>query len=125
MTIFLIIVHIFVCLFLILVILLQAGKGQGLSNIFGGGAQEVFGAKTPIFLAKATAVCAALFLITSISLAIISKHQQKSVMEKVEVGKKLPAKQEAVNTKEQKAEKQETKETKNLKTKELKDVENK
>lgn len=93
MTIFLIIIHILVCLFLISVILLQAGKGQGLSNIFGGGAQEVFGAKTPIFLAKVTAVCAVLFLVTSLSLAVISAHQRRSLMEKTETEKKVQVEQ--------------------------------
>ncbi len=98
MSIFLIIIHIFVCIFLILVILLQAGKGQGLSNIFGGGAQEVFGAKTPIFLAKTTAVCAVLFLLTSLSLAFISASQQRSLMEKTIKNKQLQVDQKPTNT---------------------------
>ncbi|RKY39546.1 MAG: preprotein translocase subunit SecG [Candidatus Omnitrophota bacterium] len=107
MSVVLIIVHILVCIFLIAVILLQAGRGQGLSNIFGGGAQELFGAKTPAFLAKTTAVCATLFLLTSLSLSIISRHQRGSLMDKVkvesaqEIGEKVSQKQ-GINREEKK-----------------------
>ena len=66
------IVHVFVCVFLILVILLQAGKsGGGMGAAFGGaGAQTVFGGRgAQTLLGKVTSVSAAIFMITSVTLA--------------------------------------------------------
>jgi preprotein translocase subunit SecG len=65
------IVHVFVCLFLMLVVLLQQGKGGGMGAAFGGGAAaQVFGGSgAGNILTRATAVCAALFMLTSVSLA--------------------------------------------------------
>lgn len=80
--IFLVIVHIFVSLVLIGVILLQAGKGGGLSETFGGASQQLFGTKSSTFLNRATAVCAILFLVTCLSLGILSSHGRRSLMEK-------------------------------------------
>ena len=59
----------FVALFLILVILLQRGRGVGLAGAFGGGGvQTAFGAKTGDFLTWATIVIAALLLLFAIGL---------------------------------------------------------
>lgn len=83
---FLIFVHVIVCLFLILVVLLQAGKGAGLSNIFGGGGGEsLFGPTAGTFLAKLTAFFAALFILTSLSLTLVPRggKREKSVLEEV------------------------------------------
>ncbi len=65
------IVHVVVCIFLILVILLQAGKGGGMGAAFGGGgAQTVFGGRgATTFLGKVTAGAAAIFMLTSLTLA--------------------------------------------------------
>jgi preprotein translocase subunit SecG len=65
------IVHIFVCLFLMLVVLLQQGKGGGMGAAFGGGAAaQVFGGSgAGNILTRATAICAGLFMLTSVSLA--------------------------------------------------------
>ena len=53
-------IHIIVSLILIAVILLQAGRGGGLSESFGGSStQTIFGTKTSLFLTRATAVSAA------------------------------------------------------------------
>lgn len=73
--------HIIVCLVLILVILLQAGKGAGLANIFGGGVQTLFGTKASTFLTRATAVCAIIFLLTCLGLGILSARRGRSLME--------------------------------------------
>jgi len=68
------IVHIFVCFFLMLVVLLQQGKGGGMGAAFGGGAtQQVFGGRgAGNILTRATAVCAGIFMLTSVSLAYVS-----------------------------------------------------
>lgn len=66
------------------VILLQAGKGGGLAETFGGGGgsqMTIFGQKASAFLTKATTVSAVLFLCTSLSLAVLSSRRQKSLME--------------------------------------------
>ncbi|MGH9417459.1 MAG: preprotein translocase subunit SecG [Terriglobales bacterium] len=66
--------HILVCFFLITVILLQSGKAGDIASAFGGmGSQTAFGPRgAQTALGKATIVCAVLFLLTSITLAIIS-----------------------------------------------------
>ena len=67
------IIHVLVCLFLILVVLAQQGKGQDLASAFGGaGSQTAFGARgTATLLSKITAGAAAIFMITSLSLSFL------------------------------------------------------
>ena len=74
-------IHVIVCLVLIIVILLQAGRGQGLTGAsFGGGnVQSLFGTKASSFLTKATSVCAVLFLFTCIGLNIIEVQKSRSL----------------------------------------------
>ena len=63
--------HVVVCLILILVVLLQSGKGADLAGAFGGGAtQTAFGSRGPAsFLSKVTTGAAILFMLTSITLS--------------------------------------------------------
>jgi preprotein translocase subunit SecG len=80
MTLFTTIVHVLVCLFLISVILLQAGRGQGLSwGTFGGSPQSILGTKTASFLTKVTTACAIIFLLTCIGLNILETTKQRSL----------------------------------------------
>jgi len=67
------IIHVLVCLFLILVVLAQQGKGQDLASAFGGaGSQTAFGARgTATLLSKITAGAAAVFMITSLTLSFL------------------------------------------------------
>src|SRR6185436_14271744 len=71
------ILHVFVCLFLILVVLLQAGKGGGMGIAFGGaGSQTVFGSSgAGNFLTRLTSITATVFLLTSLALAHYSSRQ--------------------------------------------------
>jgi len=72
--------HVIVCFVLIIVILLQAGRGQGLTgSSFGGNVQSLFGTKASSFLTKATSVCAVLFLFTCIGLNIIEIQKSRSL----------------------------------------------
>lgn len=73
--------HILACFTLILVILLQVGRGHGLSgaSFAQGGVQSVFGTKTADFLSKATSVMAVIFLITCISLDILQSRRSRSL----------------------------------------------
>ncbi len=80
MTILIVSVHVVVCLILILVILLQAGRGSGLSwGSFSGNPQSFFGTKSATFLAKATSVSAIVFLVTCISLNIMETRKARSL----------------------------------------------
>jgi preprotein translocase subunit SecG len=68
------IVHVIICFFLIVVVLLQSGKAADLAGAFGGmGSQTVFGPRgTATVLSKATTIAASLFMVTSLALAISS-----------------------------------------------------
>src|ERR1044071_9156309 len=68
------IVHVFVCLFLIIVVLLQSGKAADLAGAFGGmGSQTAFGPRgSATLLSKATTISAVLFMITSLALSILA-----------------------------------------------------
>jgi preprotein translocase subunit SecG len=78
------ILHIFVCLFLMLVVLLQQGKGGGMGAAFGGGAQQVFGGRgAGNLLTRATAVCAGIFMLTSVSLAYFSSSGDRELKARI------------------------------------------
>ena len=82
----LVFVHIIVCVGLILVVLFQAGKGAGLGNLFGGGGgDQLFSAPSgSAFIRKLTTVMAVVFVITSLSLTIItSQRSSRSLLEQV------------------------------------------
>jgi len=71
-------IHIVICLGLIVVVLLQSGRGAGLSSAFGGGGggQAVFGGRGAApFLTKATTVLAIAFGLTSLTLAVMSARR--------------------------------------------------
>jgi preprotein translocase subunit SecG len=74
MYILLLIVHVIVCLFLIIVVLLQSGKAADLAGAFGGmGSQTAFGPRgSATLLSKATTISAVLFMVTSLSLSILA-----------------------------------------------------
>jgi preprotein translocase subunit SecG len=74
MLILLTIVHVIVCVFLIIVVLLQSGKAADLAGAFGGmGSQTAFGPRgSATLLSKATTASAILFMITSLSLSILA-----------------------------------------------------
>jgi preprotein translocase subunit SecG len=73
---FVIIIHVFACFLMIGAILLQSGKGAEIGAAFGGSSQTVFGSRGPAnFLSKFTVVVAAVFMVTSLSLAILAKER--------------------------------------------------
>ncbi len=72
---FMVLVHVFVCIALILIVLLQTGKGADMGAAFGGSTQTVFGAAGPApFLGKITTIAAVIFMVTSLSLAYFSAN---------------------------------------------------
>ena len=85
-TILITIVHVIVCFALILIVLLQTGKGADMGAAFGSGASgSLFGATgSANFLSRTTGVLAAVFFATSLSLAYVASSKPKttgSVME--------------------------------------------
>jgi len=79
-------IHVVISLFLIAVILLQAGKGGGLADTFGGSQmQNMFGTKSTTVLTKLTAVCAIGFIATCITLAVMSSRQTRSLVDNVSI----------------------------------------
>jgi len=73
MTILLTSIHVIVCLFLISVVLLQSGKGAELGAAFGGSSQTIFGSRgAATFLNKMTTIAAIVFMITSLTLAVMA-----------------------------------------------------
>ncbi len=90
LTVFLTILHVVICFFLIVVVLLQSGKAADLAGAFGGmGSQTAFGPRgSATVLSKATTIAAALFMVTSLSLAILANRNAgnsigSSVLDKI------------------------------------------
>ena len=76
---FLFFMHAVVAILLVMVILMQSGRGGGLTEGFAS-AESMFGAKTNSFMVKTTSVLAAFFIITSLSLAFLSSRKDRSLM---------------------------------------------
>jgi preprotein translocase subunit SecG len=86
------IVHVLACFVLILVVLLQAGKGANMGAAFGGSSQTVFGSSgAGTFLGKLTATVAVIFMFTSLILTYTAGHRGSSLMER----SKIPITQQA------------------------------
>lgn len=93
MTILLVTLHVIVCFALILIVLLQSGKGAEMGASFGAsGSQSVFGAGGgSTFMSKLTTSAAVIFMLTSLSLAFVSgKGGGSSIMSKAPKAKPAP-----------------------------------
>lgn len=79
------VVHVAVCLFLIVIVLLQHGKGADAGATFGGSGQSLFGTEGPVpLLNKITTAVAIIFMLTSVTLAYLSSSKSTgSVMSEV------------------------------------------
>ena len=75
------VVHVVVCIFLIIVVLLQSGKAADLAGAFGGmGSQTAFGPRgSATLLSKATTASAIVFMITSLTLSILATRGSTGV----------------------------------------------
>ncbi len=85
--------HIVASLVLILVVLLQSGKAGDLAATFGStGSQTAFGARgTATVLTRATTVCAVIFMVTSLTLAIMfTKGSSGTVLEGMSLPEEVP-----------------------------------
>ncbi|MHB8138473.1 MAG: preprotein translocase subunit SecG [Smithellaceae bacterium] len=93
MTTFLTIIHISACITLILIVLLQAGKGANMGAAFGGSSQTVFGSSgAGTFLGKLTAAVAIIFMLTSITLTYSASRRTSGLMD----GSSVPVTKQAV-----------------------------
>lgn len=83
----LITIHILLCFILVVIILLQKGKGADIGAVFGGTSQTLFGSTgATSFLQKLTVIIAAGFILTSLGLSIFMGQAKKSsVMDKVKI----------------------------------------
>ena len=95
MSILLIIIHVIVSVALIMIVLLQTGKGADMGAAFGGGSsQTLFGSTgASTFLSKATTAAAIIFMVTSLGLAYLSSH--RTVVESVVTGTPVPLESQA------------------------------
>ncbi len=99
------VVHIAVCIFLIVIVLLQHGKGADVGATFGGSGQSLFGSEGPLpLLNKITTSVAIIFMLTSVVLAYFSSSKSTgSVMS--ELAKPAPVTVQKVKEKANKEEK--------------------
>lgn len=76
----LLIIHVMCCLLLVAIVLLQVGRGRGMMGFLGSStAETLFGSRTGDVLTRSTTVIAAIFMVTSLSLAYISLKKTGSV----------------------------------------------
>jgi preprotein translocase subunit SecG len=75
------ILHVLSCIFLVLVVLLQTGKGADMGAVFGGSSQTVFGSSgAGNFLTRLTTATAIIFMLTSISLTYLSARARTATV---------------------------------------------
>ncbi|HBU70189.1 MAG TPA: preprotein translocase subunit SecG [Elusimicrobia bacterium] len=79
---FILVIHILACVSLILIVLLQAGKGSGISGLFGGGgSDQLFSAPTGMaFIKKVTIAMAIIFMLTSLVLTVMTSRRNMSTV---------------------------------------------
>jgi preprotein translocase subunit SecG len=78
-----VILHVIVCVLLVLIVLLQRGKGANMGAAFGGSSSTIFGSSGPgTFLSKITTVVALVFMLTSLYLAYFTTSKGRSVVER-------------------------------------------
>jgi preprotein translocase subunit SecG len=75
------IVHVLACIFLVLVVLLQTGKGADMGAVFGGSSSTVFGSSgAGTFLSRLTTATAIVFMLTSLSLTYFSARRNTATV---------------------------------------------
>lgn len=102
---FIIAIHVILCILVAAIILMQSGRGGGLTESFAA-AESMFGAKTNTVLVKATAVLVAIFLITCLGLAVLSSKANRSLIDEKTLAEQSAAKSGATPTAESTDQKQ-------------------
>src|ERR1700690_1400883 len=93
------VIHVIVCILLVISILMQAGRGGGLTETFQS-AESMFGTQTNAFMVRLTTILAVVFLGTSLVLALNSSKVDKSLMANQKLLAKVPKPVEAPGSKE-------------------------
>jgi len=76
------VIHVFTCVLLVLVVLIQSGKGAEISTSFSGSSQTVFGSSGGAnFFTRFTSVTAAVFMVTSLTLTLMGGESKKSLFD--------------------------------------------
>lgn len=89
MVLILTLLHVVVCIALVMIVLLQKGKGASMGAAFGGSSQTVFGSTgATSFLSKITVAAAVIFMFTSLGLALLMGRGASSSLMK---GVNMPA----------------------------------
>jgi preprotein translocase subunit SecG len=93
MTLVITVLHVFVCIFLVAVVLLQRGKGAEIGAVFGSGASStVFGGRgAGTFLTKLTTGCAIVFMLTSLTLSYVANTVSSDALFQDGVEQEAPA----------------------------------
>ncbi len=89
-------IHVIACIFLIGIILIQAGRGGGLVENLSS-MESVFGTKTSAFLTRSTTVLSTVFFITCLSLALLSARQSRSLLMQSKVSTEPVSKEEPLS----------------------------
>jgi len=88
-------IHVTICLGLIIVVLMQSSKGGGISGVFGGSSQAVFGGRGAApALVKVTSILAIAFGLSSLSMAFLATKQRvakTAIQEEIEKGTRTPS----------------------------------
>jgi preprotein translocase subunit SecG len=82
MTTIVLMLHVLFCFILVLIVLLQGGRGAGFGAAFGGASQTLFGTRRGNILTKITTIAATLFMLTSLSLTIIFARHATPILRK-------------------------------------------
>jgi preprotein translocase subunit SecG len=77
---FVITIHVIACILLITIVLVQRGRGGGFVENLSG-LESMFGTKTSVLLTKATTIAAVVFFVTCLSLAVMSVHKSRSLLQ--------------------------------------------
>ena len=96
---FILVIHVIVCVLLVISILMQAGRGGGLTETFQS-AESMFGTQTNVFMVRFTTILAIIFLSTSLILAFNSSKGDKSLMANKKLLATVPVPAEETKAKE-------------------------
>ena len=95
---FILVIHVIVCVLLVISILMQAGRGGGLTETFQS-AESMFGTQTNVFMVRFTTILAVIFLSTSMIVAFNSSKVDKSLMANKKLLSRVPMPEAPVKTK--------------------------
>ncbi len=85
------VIHAIASLLLIGIVLIQGSKSDGISGFLGGGSTTFFGTSTATVIVKATTVIGIVFMVTSITLTVLSSRRARTVIDRSVVPASIPA----------------------------------